>query len=328
MSNKRNIILLLLLLSTAVGVQARRRYIQNPVNHFITVSLGGGEGNTLSAFSIPESKDLIGADALFGLGYELRAKSFFFGFGAQADFDLTRQRLGDFVEAEWRRDFENDAHLYSYRYSQFTDVQRNLQVGVPLYFGMYFGPYVYGAVGAKFDLSLWGDHTATTLLSTDGTYPRFEEPITGSPRYGFYPQDTYSYTSEAKQVMKIGPTLEIGAKIPMYTRSRRIGLRVGLYAEYLMPIKMEDTQKMPSLVDYSKVDANPNTLNQKNLKQNIIFNSALASSYQLRQAYNLSVGVKVTLLINCTPVQKLCNCDNDSGIHPVRSLRSGGRIEK
>ena len=326
MSNKRNIILLLLLLSTAVGVQAeRRRFVQNPANHFVTISLGGGEGNTISAFSIPGSKDLIGADALFSLGYELRKNKFFFGFGAEADFDITRQQLGDFVESEWRRDFENDAHLYSYRYSRFTDVQRNLQLGVPLYFGMYFGPYVYGTIGAKFDLSLWGTHTATTTLSTDGTYPRYEEPLTNLPRYGFYAPDTYSYTGLAKQVMKVGPTIEIGAKVPLYTSSRRVGLRMGLYAGYLFPLEFDNTKP---LVDYSGVDSNPLTLNQQNLKDNIVFGSAIASPYQLRAAQNLAVGIKFTLLINCTAVHKICNCDSDSGIHPIRHAGSGGRIEK
>ena len=318
--------LLLLLMSIVANLQAeRRKFTQNPVNHFITISLGGGESNTLSAFSIPGSKDLLGADGIFGIGYELRKNKFFFGFGAQADFDITRQQLGDFMEGEWRRDFENDAHLYSYRYSQFTDVQRNLQVGVPLYFGMYFGSYVYGAIGAKFDMSLLGNHTATTVLSTDGTYPRFEEPITDRPKYGFYAPEVYSYTGAYKQQMKVGPTLEIGAKIPMYTRSRRVGLRVGLYYEYLFPLKFDNSM---ALVDYSKVDANPTTLNKADLHKNIVFNPTIASSYQLRQAYNMSVGIKVTLLINCTAVHKICNCDNETGIHPVRYSGSGGRIEK
>ena len=317
---------MLLLLSTAVGVQAeRRRFVQNPANHFVTISLGGGEGNTISAFSIPGSKDLIGADALFSLGYELRKNKFFFGFGAEADFDITRQQLGDFVESEWRRDFENDAHLYSYRYSRFTDVQRNLQLGVPLYFGMYFGPYVYGTIGAKFDLSLWGTHTATTTLSTDGTYQRYEEPLTNLPRYGFYAPDTYSYTGLAKQVMKVGPTIEIGAKVPLYTSSRRVGLRIGLYAGYLFPLEFDNTKP---LVDYSGVDSNPLTLNQQNLKDNIVFGSAIASPYQLRAAQNLAVGIKFTLLINCTAVHKICNCDSASGIHPIQHAGSGGRIEK
>lgn len=324
MSNKRNIILLLLLLSTAVSLQAeRRKFTQNPVNHFITISLGGGEGNTLAAFSIPGSKDLIGADGLFGIGYELRKNKFFFGFGAQADFDLTRQRLGDFVEGDWRRDFENDAHFYAYRYSNFIDVQRNLQVGVPLYVGMYFGQYVYGTIGAKFDLSLFGWHTATTTLSTDGTYPRYEEPITDRPRYGFYAPDVYSYTGVAKQAMKVGPTIEVGAKIPLYTRSRRVGLRVGLYYEYLFPLSFENRT---ALVDYSNVNKDPNTLNQQNLKENIVFGSAIASPYQLRATYNMSVGIKVTLLLNCTAEHKICNCD-DGAVRPVRSSK-GGRIER
>lgn len=316
--------MVLLGLTLAAGSQAKQRnFTQNPVNHFITISLGGGEGNTLSAFSVG-AKDLIGADGLFGIGYELRKNNFIFGFGAQADFDLTRQQLGSFWEGGWRRDFENDAHLYSYRYSQYTDIQRNLQLGVPLYFGMYFGPYVYGMLGAKFDLSLLGSHTTVTQLSTDGSYPRYEEPITDRPKYGFYPTDLYTFSAPMKQEMKVGPTLEIGAKIPLYSRSRRVGLRVGIYTEYLFPLKF--VNNIP-LVDYSAVDANPMTLNQDNLRQNIVFGPAISSPYQLRATYNMSVGLKVTLLLNCTAVHKLCNCDNDSGIHPVRSSRgAGGRI--
>ncbi len=302
-----------------------RKFRQDPVNHFLTLSLGGGEVNTLSAFAIPASKDLMGADAVFALGYELRKKSFFFGLGVQADFDLTRQQLGTFVESEWRRDFENDPHVYSYRYTDFADVQRNLQLGVPVYFGMYFNPYIYGTVGAKFDLCLWGNHTTTTLLSTDGTYPRYDEPITNSPRYGFYTTDIYSYTGEAKQPMKVGPTLEIGAKIPLYTRTRRIGLRIGLYAEYLFPLEFSN---QTSLVDYSRVDANPATLNKTDLQTNIVFGPAIGSPYQLRAAQNLELGIKVTLLINCTAEHKICNCDNEAGIQPIRYTGSGGRIEK
>lgn len=330
MSSNRNIRyigLTVLLLSIACGAGAQgRRFNMNPVNHFITLSLGGGEGNTLSSFTIPDSKDLVGADALFGLGYELRKNSFYFGFGAQADFDLTRQQLGAFVEAFQKVDFENDPHTYSYRYTRFTDVQRNLQVGVPVYFGYYFNPYVYGMLGAKFCYSFWMTHTATTDLSTDGTYARFAEPITERDRYGFYPIDTYTYSGPTFGEMKVGPTLEVGAKVPFYTASRRIGLRVGVYAEYLIPLNF--TNDVP-LVDYSRVESDPNKLNQADLKTNIVFNSAITSPYQKRAAHNLAVGVKLTLLFNVTPVHKMCNCDNDMGVHPVRSVGAPrGRIMK
>lgn len=314
------------MLTSTVSVHADgRRFNMNPVNHFITLSLGGGEGNTLSAFSIPDSKDLIGADAIFGLGYELRKNSFFFGLGAQADFDITRQQLGHFVEADRRTDFENDLHTYSYRYSGYTDVQRNLQLGVPVYFGMYFGSYVYGTIGAKFAYSFWMNHTTTTQLTTDGTYTRYAEPITDRPRYGFYPLDTYSYSGPATGSMKVGPTLEVGAKIPLYTASRRIGMRVGLYAEYLFPLSYTNNV---ALVDYSAVNRDPNALSKADLQQNIRFNSALTSPYQLRAAYNMAVGIKLTLLFNVTAVHKLCNCDNDSGIHPVQHSGPAGRVMK
>lgn len=313
--------MLILVLSISAGARAERvRFTQNPVNHFITLSLGGGEGNTVSGFAIPESKDLAGADGLFGLGYELRKNRFFFGFGVQADFELTRQQLGKFVESEKRLDFEGDPHTYSYRYTYYTDAQRNLQVGVPVHFGMYFGDYVYGMIGAKFVMSLWNDHTTLARFSTDGTYPRFAEPITNMPKYGFYPEDTYFYQGEAVQKMKVGPTLEVGVKLPVYSPSRRFGLRLGLYAEYLFPLGFVNSSK---LVDYSRVSKIPTNLSLADLHENIVFNSFLNSQYQTRAAQNMAVGIKLTFLFNVTSVPKLCNCDRDTGIHPVRS--AGGQ---
>ena len=317
--------MLILVLSISLGARAERvRFTQNPVNHFITLSLGGGEGNTLSGFAIPESKDLAGADGFFGLGYELRKNSFFFGFGVQADFELTRQQLGKFVETENRIDFEKDPHIYSYRYAFYQDAQRNLQLGVPIHFGLYFGDYVYAMLGAKFVMSLWNDHSTVARFSTDGTYPRYSEPITDRLQYGFYPEDTYFYKGEAVQEMKVGPTLEVGVKVPVFSPSRRFGLRIGVYAEYLCPLGFTNQMK---LVDYSGVKVKPMTkLTDKdleNLHKNIIFHSFLNSQYQTRAAQNLAVGLKLTFLFNATSVPKLCNCDRDTEIRPIRS--AGGQ---
>ena len=327
MYSKRYIWLAILLVGVAFGANAaKRKFVQNPVNHFITISLGGGEANTVSKFVIPESKDLIGAAGNFGFGYELRKNSFFFGLGAQAEITYTGQRLGDFVEPFQRIDFEHDPHVYSYRYSDFTDIQRTLQLGVPVYFGYYFNQYVYGMLGAKFDYSFLMLHAAVTHLTTDGTYPRFAEPITDRPRYGFYPDDIYGYAGAAIGVMKVGPTLEVGAKLPIYTASRRFGMRVGLYAAYLFPL--EFVNNIP-LVDYTRVNQKPESLNKEDLKKNIVFNSPLNSPYQEKPAQYLEIGLHITFLFNVTPVHKLCNCDTDNGVHPVRSAgRPNGLIMK
>jgi len=319
------------MVSVFAGVQAGgNRFRQNPANHYITVSIGGGEGNTLSKFSIEESKDLIGADALFGIGYEIRKNNFIFNLGVQADFDYTRQQLGDFTESERRsHDFENDAHTYNYRYSQYTDLQRNMQVAVPIGIGMYFPNRLYGIIGAKFVYSIWNDHSASALMSTDGQYDRYFQPITDMPEYGFYPQDTYTYSGSATQEMKVGPTLEFGVRLPVYSRSHRIGIRAGLYAEYLIPLVFGDySSKQVSLVDYSGVDKETYPQNQQQLKESIVFNSALNSTYLQHAAQNFSVGVKFTFLFNVTPVQHICNCENDLGIRPVRTTSNRGRILK
>ena len=283
------------------------------VNHFVTFSLAGGEANYFTSSRAsdyaPSLKDKLGADGIFMLSYEMRKNWFIFGFGAQADYNYTRQQVGDFTEIFDRKDREDEEVHYAYRFSDYTDEQHVLHVSVPLYVGANIGYLLYVLAGAKVSIPLLSLHKTTTDLSTDGTYVRFIHTIEDAPSYGYYTVDEYSFSSsfDAPEI-KISPFAEFGFRIPVRSRSGRVGMRLGLYAEYGLPLSINNKHL---LVDYSFVDKNPFTQNKEQLRSSIVFNSPLNTDILSKKLSQLSVGLRWTVLINVTPPEHICMCDRD-----------------
>jgi len=280
-------------------------------NHYITMALAGGESNTFTSFTddAPSLRDMPGADALFALTYEVRKGKFFVGLGAQADYDFTWQKADSFIHEFDRRDREYDEIIYGYRYTDYRDYQHNLQLSIPLYVGGNIGHSMYFLAGAKVSLSFLGRHHTNTLLSTEGTYVRFIHTIRNAPTYGYYYQDEYDYRDAWETPsIKISPMAELGARIPIESRSHRIGMRLGAYVEYGIPLSANRQMEM---VDYSRVDASPFTQNQDDLRRNIVFNSILNSTYQQKAFSQLTIGIKWTVLFNITPPEHVCMCDGE-----------------
>lgn len=281
------------------------------VNHFLTLSLAGGENNLF--FSVqedaPRLKTMPGADAVVAFTYEMRKGWFIVGFGAQADYDFTWQKVDDFSHSFDRYDRENEDVLYAYHYSEYKDRQHNLQVSVPLYLGANIGDLIYVLAGAKLSLAMLSMHDTHALLSTDGTYARFFHTIQNAPTYGYYATDTYSFKGEYDPSdLKISPTLEFGFRIPVESKSGRVGMRLGLYAEYGIPLSWNNKF---DLVDYSRVDKNPVTQTQSQLRSSIIFNAPVNASFQTKAYSQLSVGLRWTVLFNVTPPEHICMCSAD-----------------
>ena len=88
MYTKSHILSVFLLL---VSVAACAQYSTGRVNHYLALSLGGGESNTFTSIADNASKDQAGGNALFNIAYELRKDRFFFGLGAGIDYHYTRQ---------------------------------------------------------------------------------------------------------------------------------------------------------------------------------------------------------------------------------------------
>lgn len=283
----------------------------NRVNHYLTFSLAGGGAYQFTHLTddAPAIQDQLGADALFQFSYEMRKAAFFFGLGAQADYDFSRQYIDTFTHVFDRIDRVDEPVWYSYRYREYSDRQHTVQVSVPLYLGAYLGRYAYVMAGAKVSLALYGVHQTNTLLSTAGTYKRFIHTIENAPSYGYYAEDEYAFSGAYDAPsLKISPMVEAGARIPINSRSKRLSMRVGAYVEYGIPLAFTNRSEM---VDYSRVTQIPTMLSKRNLQENIVFNPVLNTTYQEKAFSQLTIGLRWTLLINVTPPEHVCMCDAD-----------------
>lgn len=306
----RGLALCALLLMGVHGVFAQyHKATDKRVNHYLTFSLAGGETTqflplTDDAIAI---KTMPGADAIFQLTYELRKGNFLMGLGAQVDYDYAWQKVDSFAQVFDRKDFQFEEIWYAYRYSDYRDRQHNLQVSVPLYMGANIGHNFYVLAGAKVSLAFVTQHSTTTYLSTAGTYKRFIHTIENAPTYGYYYTDLYKYKAgwDAPQ-LKITPMAELGYRIPTESNSGRIGMRIGAYVEYGIPLSLS---RNLDIVDYSRVDDNPFTQNKENLTENIVFNPIVNTTFLAKPFSQLTVGVRWTLQINVTSPEHVCMCD-------------------
>lgn len=282
------------------------------VQHYITMSVSGGEGNTMMRTfdELPKVYNRIGADAQFHIGYELRQKGFFFGIGVGADYDLGRQHIDSLKDNYSRYDREGDAITYIYAYRDYNDRQMSANITIPVYFGGYLTEHLYLLGGMKFGIHMWGIHLAQTEMETYGTYTEFIHTIHHTDYFGYYKESHYTCLSTyPAPKIKLIPMVEVGYKIPLQTKSNRIEMRVGAYAEYGIPLSLQNELPM---VDISKTDVNPFTQNQQDLRTHIILNSPVASNWQKGgKSANLQVGVRFTCLFNVTPPKRFCMCTPD-----------------
>ncbi len=296
MRNNRYIWFLLLFWVVLMHAQAQADQAWS----YLSLSLSGGEGNTLCMEK--SVKDKMGADAQLRLSYELEYRFFFFNLGVGAQYGHTRQGLLPWTDAFSRTDKEHDPHSYQYCYSDYQEKQHTVAVTVPLQLGFYMTEQFYLAVGATFSMPLIRQYASEATFHTQGVYPWAQQPFLDVPTYGFYPSAVYKDKGHYQSMQYgIAPTLEIGYDLPHKTD--RYFMRVGAYAEYNMVL---GNWAKPVLVDYSAVDANPATLSQENLKAHLRLNSALDSERLSKPYARMAVGVRFTVLFDVTHQEKIC----------------------
>jgi len=314
-SHKRILILPLLFLS--LGVQAQYyNTMSSRCRHYINLSVGAGVAENLSFNNYVTNR--VGGNGQFAFTYEIQKKLFFFNFGVGVDYMLTSQGISHFVDQYNRVDKEGDEILYRYVYDNYKEHQHILTGTFPIQFGFNLGQYVYLAVGAKVSAPFFTQYTTKTDMYTEGEYIRFIQPISRNvPAYGFYATDTYKYKGIINPLgsINVAPTFEIGGRIPLDAK-KKIDCRVGLYAEYAIPVVKK--QFSAELMDYSATQTDPLTQNQADLKANIRFNSLMYShfpssvletsgmTFMTKAAEYLTVGVKATFCFDVTIPPKIC----------------------
>lgn len=308
--------MLLAAVCTTAAARTGTRYKKSSgVQHYITLSLSGGEGNTMTRAldDYPFIHNQVGADGQLHIGYELRQRNFFFGLGIGGDYDLHRQRVDSFADNYERRDREADAITYTYAYRDYKDLQQSVGINVPIYIGGYLTEELYLLAGVKVGFHLWNTHRVDTEMETYGTYHAFIHTIHHTDFFGYYNESHYSYSSAfPAPAIKVTPMAEIGYRIPVQSKSKRVEMRLGAYVEYGIPLAQQNSLRM---TDISRTDINPVTQNQANLRENIILNAPVSTDWQKGgKSSNLQVGVRYTCLFNVTPKKRFCMCAPDRKI--------------
>ncbi len=322
------------------GVPARNRYhsMLNPSNHYLAVSLGGGEANNIRVHKADSVANQAGGAAHLALHYEWRKKAWILGLGVEAQYqflhdkmlsvpladseqDLRHYRptmqIGettiDFGEADWN---------YVYTYQQYHERVHTASCAFALYAGYTFAESWYVLAGAKFSLPLYASYRVETTLQTDAHDDREDNPIrelydmmdltdedrrTGLAAYGIYDSHTYSYQSTYREYLRIAPMVEAGYYLPTPWKKNR--LRLGVYVTYGFRLGKTATDHF---ADYSKIDKEWGNDHQsiEKLQNTIAWNPLVRSDrYASSLPNNLEVGARLTFLFDVTHTPKICMCE-------------------
>gem|GEM_PF-1831906 len=321
MSYIKNIILsVVVLASLPLGAQYYNS-LSNKPQHYLMLSLQGGESNSLSkAQEGINLKDKAGAGAGFDFSYEVEYHRFFFDAGLTVDYGYTGQWLDSLVETDSRitADYEGHEVEYQYVYDDLLERQHRLSAGLRIAFGYWFHQYVYGSVGAKLKIPVLAMYNTDTRLLTQGVYDFGSEPLRSIPEigrdlnaYGYYADSDFSYKSDGGKAIRaalpeLALTAEIGGRIPL--KSKKTGMRAGVFAEYAMPI---GSVKRGMLGVYDKVNSDPSALTEADMRQNLALNSVLDTELLKRNTHFLTVGVRLTVMFNVTRDAVPCRCTPD-----------------
>jgi len=291
------------------------------VQHYLDLSFSAG-----ALYPVSKSTGItnqVGADGQVALSYEIGKRSFFFGIGVGAQYNLSRCRIDNFTDATLTQDPNLNSCVYRYVYNDFSEMQHTIMLTAPLQIGYYLTNNVYMAIGAKVQLPFYGQYATKTLLYTEGAYPNLMEYVSRNvPSFGYYPEDEYQAKGSVEHKLgseiRVAPGIEIGG---VFLLKKRLSCKVAFYADYSIPVVSSDVQY--DLVNYSKVSSNPGTRTMDNLQANLAFNPISLSRYNTSVVdwagqnvlsgamQNLSAGIRFTLHLNVSPSPKICVCVKD-----------------
>lgn len=361
LKNRVNILYILMCLTFVVFLPAEAKkhytYSTRP-NHFITMSVAGGYSSfigTESPVAINNGislSNLPGAATIGSIGYEMRYRRWILGLNANVDYTLSRhgiahftQKFGDYVDnvpttsQQWNAqtgtfttiDMGYSPLSYIYDYYDYIESQQTMHVSAHLYSGANIGQYCYALLGVRFSLPLMSNCNAGFNLSTIKEYPN-----TNTPQSQYGNQTNISYkiknpngSGNVYQYL-VSPSVEFGARLRIPSNSGRVGMRLGVFAEWGIPLNVSN--KMMDLIDYSVIHSqvvakqylqNPSDpvngwvdvigvevpsaeVLQKNLIVNSVLNTNLINRVGALSLTQLSVGIKWTILFNVTAPRHYC----------------------
>ena len=337
-----------------MSAEAKKHYTYSTrPNHFITMSVAGGYSSFIDIESPVASNNgisltkLPGAATIGSIGYEMRYRRWILGLNANIDYTLSRHSIAHFsqtfdnyvdnvpsISTNWNGqtmqyiDRGYSPLSYTYDYYDYVESQQTMHVSAHLYSGANIGQYCYALVGVRFSLPLKSTCKAGFNLSTIKVYPNTNTP---QSQYGNQSNIRYEITNPngSGNIYKymLSPSVEFGARLRIPSNSGRVGMRLGVFAEWGIPLEVN--KNMLDLIDYSIIHSNvvtkqylqnlPNDWvnvtgvevpDKQQLESGLIVNSVLntnlinhAGALSITQ---LTIGIKWTILFNVTAPRHYC----------------------
>lgn len=280
------------------------------VSHSLALSIGGGEANNLLYKSDISPKAGGAGNIMFA--YELQKQRFIFGLGAQLQYQYTQDQSKSFIDEFDRVDKTGESVSYGYVYNHLSTKAHDLRITLPVYIGYADPSGFYALLGAKLSYSLMARGQTQADMYTQGVYAWSIEPLRSIglndlSSLGYYPEAQYTNKSSYTEKLWAAASLELGSFIPLSedNKNKKVRMRVGVYADYAIRIGNMGTL---AVVDYSKINTNPQTQSQADLQQNLVINHILNSDRIGSICHNLEVGIRLTWLLNVNMDRTSCHC--------------------
>lgn len=226
--------MLVLLLAASVVSSAQLR---KQVLHRVRVTGAAG-------YSMNISKDYVssyGVKPMVGAGYRLQYGYLIFDAGVEGSYRFTQSGLVDIYKEGMMTDKQGDEYFGKTYWQERKLRQQRAEVGVPIAIG-FITQYVYGSIGVKPAVTLWGTREERWLYTHEGEYSEYMEPFRNQPENGFPTREEQSggVTSSSMSIDVLG-TAEVGVCVDRlvnrgYEQKTRLHHYLGLFAEVGVPI--------------------------------------------------------------------------------------------
>lgn len=296
-------------------------------SHYLSLSLSGGEGNTLTYFDggwrSGHIKNMAGANANFTFAYEIQNHGMFVNFGLTAEYYATRQCLRDTLLDS----FSFSGGEFIYCYPMANESQRNLAAGVPIQVGYTFKNNFYMAANAKLVLNLIHKYDVNADMYTiwDARSQGCEMPFDGSKSVetlgeegnaGVCPPRNYQSKGDfITSDLNLAFGAELGYQFPLPDKVKDFKLRMGAYFEYSMPVPSLSLDESKYFGDYSKLGKDYSSQTLSMLQEKMIIPSMLNNARVADYHHRMAVGVKLTFLFDVTNIVYPCNCNSGRTYH-------------
>lgn len=262
------------------------------------------------------------------IGAELRAS--YYRTGTKVLNEFSHIRTG-YIDCAVGNDDLQVPVDYKYIYSHYREIQRQINAGLLLYVGGLIGQHGYIQGGISLDAICMGRHwsdmqLATRKVYTDLLLPEVEEASDIDANYALHrvvpqPSGRFGWGSRSETAplrLTLSPMIEGGYRMSLPIRRRPSQIRIGLFADWSMPLLAETGNLRAEIIDYTLIESRrhesglfPLPESRARLDRSLMTGSLLRTAHvrhsSLISITRPTVGIRATLLLRHSS-RSACHC--------------------